>query len=249
MDKPSITQEIDRIRRVYAKRSSTIPKSRYSFFDEAALFAFQSRERALLDLLKSSGFGQLEDTRILDIGCGNGELLRSFIRYGADPSHLFGIDLLPDRIEDARRLSPEINFRCGSAHRLPFESRAFDIVSQFTAFTSILDRPLRRSIAEEMLRVLNKGGMIIWFDFMVNNPRNNNVRGMKRPEIESLFPGCAVYLNRVLLAPPLARSLASRSLIFCYLLQSIPWLCTHYLGTIRRCAKSCASGPTETQRG
>jgi ubiquinone/menaquinone biosynthesis C-methylase UbiE len=62
------------------------------------------------------------------------------MKYGARPENLYGIDLLDERIEEAKRLSPNIDFRCGNAEELPYEDGLFDIVIQFTVFTSILDR-------------------------------------------------------------------------------------------------------------
>jgi len=66
------------------------------------------------------------------------------------------------------------------------------VVSQFTLFTSILSEPMKNRMAAEMIRVLKPGGVILWYDFRFNNPRNQNVRGIESPEITSLFPGCSV---------------------------------------------------------
>ncbi len=41
-------------------------------------------------------------------------------------------------------------------------------------------------------------------------------------------------LRRVTLAPPVVRRLAPYSWMGCYLLEKIPWLCTHYLGVIQK---------------
>jgi hypothetical protein len=49
---------------------------------------------------------------------------------------------------------------------------------QFTVFTSILDKDMKRNIAAEMLRVLKPKGVIIWYDYFVNNPKNSDVRGV-----------------------------------------------------------------------
>jgi len=85
-----------------------------------------------------------------------------------------------------------------------------------------------------MLRVLKPDGLIVWYDFHVNNPKNRDVRGVKKQEIRELFPACQIELRRATLAPPIARTLASYSWLLCYLLERIPLLCTHYLGAIRK---------------
>jgi hypothetical protein len=89
-------------------------------------------------------------------------------------------------------------------------------------------------VAGEMIRVLKEDGIIIWYDYYTNNPWNPDVRGVKKREIHQLFPGCRVDLQKITLAPPLARALAPRSWLACSLLEKIPWLRTHYLGVIRK---------------
>jgi SAM-dependent methyltransferase len=161
-------------------------------------------------------------------------VLREFIKYGARPENLYGIDLLPDRIEEAKRLSPNIKFTCGNAEDLPYEDNFFDMTLCFTVFSSILDRIMRQNIAREMLRALKPEGMVLWYDYHVNNPKTPDVRGVKKREIHELFPDCEIHLRRITLAPPIARALAPFSTVLCQLLEKIPLLRTHYLGVIRK---------------
>ncbi len=227
-------QEIERLINVYKRRKERIAPSLYSYFNWGNLFIIQSRERELIKLFKKFGISFLEDKRILDVGCGVGGELRNMVRYGAKPENLYGIDLLVDRIEEAKRLSPNIDFRYGNAEELPYEEKFFDIVMQFTVFTSILDMNMKKKIAGEMLRVLKPSGFIIWYDYHMNNPKNPDVRGVKKREIHELFPDCEIDLKRITLAPPLARAFAPYSWFACYLLEKIPLLCTHYLGVIKK---------------
>jgi hypothetical protein len=89
-------------------------------------------------------------------------------------------------------------------------------------------------MAAEMLRVVKPTGLILWYDYHVNNPWNKDVRGVKRREIYELFPNCQIDLERITLLPPLARALAPYSYLACYLMEKFPLLCTHYLGAIRK---------------
>ena len=226
--------EKERIKQVYEQRKGKIPSNLYSFFNRANLFFIQGREQAILEAFKKYGIHSLEAKKILDIGCGAGGELRNLIRYGAKPENLCGIDLLPDRIEIAKKINPNIDFRCEDASCLPFENESFNIVLQFTVFTSILDTKMKQSIAREMLRVLKPDGIILWYDYHMNNPKNPDVRGVKRYEIYKLFPKCDIYLKRITLAPPSTRILASYSWLACYFLEKLKIFNTHYLGIIKK---------------
>ena len=131
-------------------------------------------------------------------------------------------------------LSPNIDFVCGDASKLPYEDESMDVVMQFTVFTSILEGKMKRDIAREMLRVLKRDGIILWYDFHTDNPANPNVRAVKKKEIYELFKNCEIYLKRTTLAPPIARAIAPFSNILCQILEKIPLLRTHYLGIVRK---------------
>jgi SAM-dependent methyltransferase len=227
----SFAAEEARIRDAYARRHGL--RERESFFNPAHLYLLQDRERRVLQLLRSLRLTELSGTRLIDVGCGTGQWLCQFVKWGARPEHLLGIDLLPDRVAEARRLCPpRVTIECASAADVPAADASFDIVLQSLVFTSVLDAALKRRIAAEMLRVLAPGGVIIWYDFFRNNPANADVRGVTAAEIRRLFPGCRIQLRRVTLVAPLARRVARISPHACALLAAAPLLRTHYLGTI-----------------
>jgi len=227
-----LASELARIRVAYAKRDG---RPIYSVFEPAQLLAIQERERQLLRMLCAHGGASLERSKILEVGCGTGIWLREFVRWGARPENITGVDLLPERIAEARRLCPpQLKLECGSATQLNSGNAEFDLVMQSTVFTSILDPQVKMQIAGEMLRVLRPKGSIIWYDFRFNNPRNPDVRGIKAKEVRSLFPGCRVEFHKVTLVPPIARPVARTSRTLHAILSSIAPLRTHYLALITR---------------
>jgi ubiquinone/menaquinone biosynthesis C-methylase UbiE len=221
-----------RIRAAYAHRATTPAiLKRESYFDRACLFMMQEQEREILALLRRHKRDDLANQKILEVGCGTGGNLRRLIKWGARPEYVAGLDLLPDYIDQARRLSPNgVSLNCGNAADIPFPDASFDLVVQVTVFSSILDPGMKQRIAREMLRVLKADGAILWLDFFFNNPRNPDVRGVGRKEIRSLFPDCIAKVRRVNLAPPLVRLLAPRSWLLCDILSGLAILDTHYLG-------------------
>jgi ubiquinone/menaquinone biosynthesis C-methylase UbiE len=222
--------ELTRIRAAYSKRLG-----RSVYFEPARMLAIQERERQLLQMLSVHGVTSLESAKILEVGCGTGIWLREFVRWGARPENVTGIDLLPERITEAKRLcSPGIRLECGSATQLKSGNAEFDLVVQSTMFTSILDTQMKTQIAGEMLRVLRPKGCIVWYDFRVDNPRNADVRGIKIKEMKQLFPNCCLKVCKVTLAPPIARPIARISFTLHNALSSIAPLRTHYLALITR---------------
>ena len=228
--------ECARIKEVYRRREIGIPKDRYSLFKEENLLAHLDLQYEILNLFKKFSHTSLETERILDVGCGRAYWLRQMIQWGAKPEHLFGIDLMPDRLQDARNLCPsQVTLECGDASYLAFRDAEFTLVLQFTVFTSILDDGMKKNLAAEIARVLKPGGAVLWYDYFVSNPQNSDVRGITRREIVRVyFPGFSIFLKRVTLAPPLARTVGPISSSLYRLLSSVRPLRTHYLGILQK---------------
>jgi ubiquinone/menaquinone biosynthesis C-methylase UbiE len=225
--------EEDRIRAAYARR----PKgdSRALWSDAGHVFTSQERERQMLGVLGRAGLMPLTGKAILEVGCGTGTWLREFIKWGAYPEDVVGVDIRPDVLIMARAACPTgVRIEAQNGARLEFPDESFDVVLQASVFTSVLDPAVRGRIAAEMLRVVRPQGSILWYDFHTDNPWNRDVRGVRKGEIRSLFPHCTIALQRVTLAPPLTRRVARISWLASYCLARIPLLCTHYLGVIRK---------------
>lgn len=224
--------EHQRILKAYEKRRARTGQDEFFEYEDLAhIYRVHERYRETLRLLKAAGYHPLSNLRILDVGCGDGNMLRQFLQWGGMPDHLAGIELRPEAVRKARYLNPNLDVRCGSAAELPWTDGSFDLVCQHTVFTSILESAMKRQISAEMNRVLRPGGAILWYDFMYNNPHNTDVRGIKADEIQSLFPGFYIHLRRITLAPFIARRLPDSLLpVFYPLLSAIPLLRTHYLG-------------------
>lgn len=228
-----MSHDLDRLRTEYLRREQRLAgQDTYTLFNSANLFIIQQRQRAVLALLRREGFCPLARRRILEVGCGNGNVLREFLAFGADPQQLHGVDLLGWRVTEAKALSPHPLLVCADGQDLPYPDDCLDLVLQYTVFTSILDDRVKRNIAREMLRVLKPNGLILWYDYWLN-PTNPHAKGIRPAEVRTLFPGCRFSFHRITLAPPVARRLASCSWLACYVLERLRIFNTHYLVAIR----------------
>lgn len=226
--------EADRVRAVYARRAERGLDSRYDSSRPANRFIYQTRERDLIRLLGGLGLLPLEARSVLDVGCGDGGVLRDLARLGASPERLAGVDLLPERIDRARELTVGARFEVGDARALPFQDGSMELVLAFTLFSSVLEDAVRREIAAEMARVCAAGGAVVIYDFWTN-PFNRDARPVRRSELRSLFPGWKVSFRSTTLAPPLVRALAPLpgGTVACTLLEVLPFLRTHFLAALR----------------
>ena len=116
--------------------------------------------------------------RVLDIGCGRGEILRHCAGLGADA---FGIDYAPVAVDLAKQLlagsdpaapvpAAKLGIAQSDAKTLPFPDQAFDRVLMFDVVEHLYPWELDKCLAE-VRRVLKPGGAFIahtapnvWYD-------------------------------------------------------------------------------------
>jgi SAM-dependent methyltransferase len=208
---------------------------RYNPLRPEVLQARQERERALAALLTRHVQRPLAELDVLEVGCGGGDNLLELIRLGCDPARLFGNELLPERAAAARlRLPASVALHEGDAMRMPLPDASFDLVLQYTVFSSILDDAFQAQLARRLWQWLRPGGAIVWYDFTVNNPRNADVRGVPLARVRALFPQARVDARRITLAPPIARLVVGLHPGACTLFNSLPLLRTHRLAWIAK---------------
>ncbi len=121
-------------------------------------------------MLEASGIGG--DSRVLDLGCGNGNTSLWLCR--ATGASVTGIDLSGVRIDNANEallgapeLAGKVEFRKASATDLPFEDGVFTHVwSQAT----IYHVPDKTATLREAYRVLQPGGGMVFDDLIKPKP-------------------------------------------------------------------------------
>jgi len=95
--------------------------------------------------------------RVCELGCGPGHVSRFLRECGSD---VFGLDLSPRMIEEARRLNPDIEFREGNMLCLDLPDCS---LSGIVAFYSIVNLPQDSlpAVFSEMHRVLQPRGLAL----------------------------------------------------------------------------------------
>lgn len=100
--------------------------------------------------------------RILDVGCGTGTAEISLARLRLSQMHLFGVDLVVDRVREAHAATHGINARVGyaaaDAVKLPFPAGVFDSTYCVAVLQHI--RNLAGAVAE-IARVTRPGGRVL----------------------------------------------------------------------------------------
>ena len=224
--------ELERIRSAYRERDAA-KETPYRWDNPGYVTYMQQVERALLRAFADAGV-ELAGARVLDVGCGSGYFLHRLREYGVGECH--GIDLMENRIAEGRERYPALHFHVGSATELPFADGEFDLVTQFTCLSSIVDGDVRLAAAREMQRVA-AGGWFLSFDMggmrpprLRRPPRRATtpVVPLDQDELRRLF-GEPTLLRREALAFEIAQ-LTGRRLLLATGLATLPPLRSHLLG-------------------
>jgi SAM-dependent methyltransferase len=172
------------------------------------------------------------DLSVLDVGCGYGYWLRYLIELGADPTRLCGLDLSAQRLAQARRMNPAVQWLTYDGGAFPVAPEVFDLVMQSVVFSSIPHAAVRMAMATAMLAACRPGGQILWVDLA--DTRSPELTTFQTEEVLTLFPGCSVlYVDR--LHPSWFRRLYKHAGTLCHVLYALTrWRCESLLLVLRK---------------
>ncbi len=96
------------------------------------------------------------DSKILDLGCGNGISARLLNEANFD---VVGTDISPLFLKEARKwVNPKLQYHVCDVVELPFESESFDVICSNELIEHLPDV---ETALTEMIRVVRKGGRIV----------------------------------------------------------------------------------------
>jgi len=189
----------------YEKRKSEARILKHAGCHDFNYFMQHEREAVYSDTIKAR-FPEAGSIKFIEIGAGTGENLPLFLSLGILPENMVANELLPDRAALLRISFPGVRVLEGDATSIDFGDELFTVVFQSTVFTSLLDAEFKKELADKMWSILKPGGIILWYDFIYDNPQNPDVKGVKAREVRRLFPHSDSFIvKRVTLAPPIGR--------------------------------------------
>lgn len=237
--------ELERIVAAYRERDRDPGDSALRGAGEPAFVQHREElERQILAALRAAGV-ELPRTALLDLGAGDGAILHRLSELGL--RRAVGVELVPERHALARERHPALDVRLGSATELGFADGEFDVVTQFTVLSSVLDAGTRRAIAAEAMRVLRPGGIVLSYDLRrapavlraarrvvagASRDALTETRPLVRADLEALW-GPAERVRTIQLNLDLAELVGGRRAVVAGL-RAFPPLRSHLLATFRR---------------
>ncbi|MDC3984332.1 class I SAM-dependent methyltransferase [Polyangium jinanense] len=183
--------EAEQIRRFYRERF--LPQNAWWPILPHAYLCQRQRQRRIRQCLQEIGAGSFEDLRklrVLEVGCGGGSNLAWLVEMGADPTELVGIDLVPERIEQARQRCAGVRFLAGNILETDVGG-PFDVVMLFAVLTSVTNAETKQKIVERCLSLLRPGGALLFYDLMTRreDPGTPNYKKLTYAEFEGYLGG------------------------------------------------------------
>lgn len=233
-----MNEEIRAVAERYARRQSL--GDRYGPLRPEVRQEQADRLEALLALLarraaQDAEWPALAGLRVAEVGCGDGSQLLQLLQLGFEPGLLTGLELLPERVQAARRRLPAaVQLVEGDALAAGIDPGSQHLVMVNTVFSSLLDPTFQERLADAMWSWLRPGGAVVWYDFTWDNPANPDVRGVPLSRLARLFPHGRHTHLRLTLAPPLARRAAAVHPVLARALNLLPLLRTHVMAWIEK---------------
>ncbi len=146
----------------------------------------QAKEDFVDEMVRWGGLDQLPPgTTVLDVGCGIGGSSRLLAKnYGFSVT---GITISPQQVKRAQELTPDdldAKFALDDALALSFPDRSFDVVWSIEAGPHMPDKAL---FAQELLRVLKPGGILLVADWNQRDDRQIPLNFWERPVMQQLL--------------------------------------------------------------
>ncbi len=146
----------------------------------------QAKADFVHEMVKWGGLADLPaGTTVLDVGCGIGGSSRILAKeYKFDVT---GVTISPQQVKRAQELTPEgvtAQFRVDDAMALSYPDASFDVVWSIEAGPHMPDKAV---FAQELLRVLKPGGILVVADWNQRDDRQVELNFWEKPVMKQLL--------------------------------------------------------------
>jgi len=127
----------------------------------------------------------IDNSRLLDIGAGEGNFILKMISFGFFPENITAIEYLKDRVDVLRKKLLNIRVIHDDFLNVELDS-SYDVITIMAVLTSIIDNEMRYKLFEKSLTYLSKGGVLVLYDYFDDNEifLTQNYRAVSLQKIE-----------------------------------------------------------------
>ncbi len=172
MDTTKLSRQSEHLHRMF-----TAVPPRYDLINHIMTFGQDVRWRGLA----AKACLEKKPQKVLDLGCGTGDLTINIARLAENGVEVTGVDFSQPMLELAEKktvgagLGGKVKFVYGEATSLPFPDGNFDCVGISFAFRNLTYKnPSQEQHLSEVLRVLKKNGRYVIVES--SQPGNNTIR-------------------------------------------------------------------------
>jgi hypothetical protein len=150
-------------------------------------------------------FKNISELKLMEIEAKHGHNLNCFNDIGLLWHNIHANNVSPEKRFFLKESLPNATIHSYDTFDLGYRNY-FDVVFQSMVFTSELSTERQKRLANTMFKMTKKGGIILWHDFMSDQPNNKNVKGISKNEIAYFFPYASkIDYYRITLTPPLGK--------------------------------------------
>jgi ubiquinone/menaquinone biosynthesis C-methylase UbiE len=149
----------------------------WGYGNRTAAVYWQFRDQIVFPIVSSwLATRKLESIRVLEVGTGHAHELNKYALLNITQAQLSGVDLVIERLNQAKKIYPCMGFAQQNGLQLAFANDSFDIVFQYTCVVHPLTKEKQELMCREMMRVLKPGGIVVWWDLARPSWRLVNMR-------------------------------------------------------------------------
>ncbi|MDR2769699.1 MAG: class I SAM-dependent methyltransferase [Puniceicoccales bacterium] len=230
----NLQQEADKIRQRYYRRVAKDKSPFYSAVNGSAAISFIEKYFHITQLLYKFFGYDFTEKFYLEVGCGTGTNLLLLLMLGIPADHLAGNDIFAPSLQTARiRLPEAVRLEYNNFLDIKYVPESCDCIFLSTVLSSILDKEFQKQMMQKCYALLKPNGYLLIYDFVFDNPRNPDVKGISLPFLRQTEKWRQSAFKRVTLAPPIARRLSKFPLLI-NILTCMKFLNTHIIGFLQK---------------